>query len=213
MKNLKTYSNFLNESLDELTRDQESFLASTVMGTYTFDDRTGLVNVIGNVIVVNRHLKSLNVDKFPVEFGDVTGNFDCSGCDRLTTLHGAPQRVRGDFMGNRCFGLENLMGSPRVVLKNFSVAGCVNLKSLKGSPDKVFGNYSCTSCQKLTTLEGMTVEVVGNRYVHKCELPADEFNMFSMHREMFVEWLKTGTSFHEFCGRSRGKIKGEKFGI
>ena len=72
---------------------------------------------------------SKDKDGFIINFGKITGNFDCYGLD-LISLKGAPQKVGGYF---RCF-------------KN-------QLTSLEGAPQEVGSDFACNS-NKLTSLKG-----------------------------------------------------------
>ena len=106
----------------------------------------------------NKKLKNFlaeDGDGFTINFGEVTGLFDCSELE-LTSLKGAPQEVGGDF---DCYmnQLTSLEGAPQTVGGSFS---CFDnqLTSLKGAPQKVGGFFDCTSNQ-LTSLEGAPQEV------------------------------------------------------
>ena len=124
---------------------------------------------------------------FTINFGKVTGNFDCSGLDltslkgapqevdegfncsknQLTSLKGAPQKVRGWFYcsDNQFTSLE---GAPREVGENF-VCSINQLTSLEGAPQKVSGNFSC-STNHLTSLEGAPQTVGGSFYCYYNQL-------------------------------------------
>ena len=95
-------------------------------------------------------------DGFTINFGKVTGNFECSYLG-LKSLEGAPQIVDGDFncMNNQ---LTSLKGVPQTVGENFNCSDNY-LTSLEGAPQKVGGHFSCHSNQ-LTSLEGAPQEVV-----------------------------------------------------
>lgn len=90
----------------------------------------GKVNVDGNV-----RLSEKGLTKLPVNFGVVTGYFDCYN-NQLTTLEGAPNSVGGNF-------------------------NCSNnqLTTLEGAPDIVGGNFYCYKNQ-LTTLDGSPSKVL-----------------------------------------------------
>ena len=117
-------------------------------------------------------------DGFTINFGKITGKFDCSRLG-LTSLKGAPQEVGGNF---DCYDnqLTSLEGAPKKVGGNFGCGGnkltslkgapqtvglsfwCSDnqLTSLKGAPQKVNGDFSCRSNQ-LTSLEGAPQTVGG----------------------------------------------------
>jgi hypothetical protein len=98
---------------------------------YTIKD--GLINTDGNVKLIKK------VEKLPVQFGYVGGNFNCRN-NQLTSLEGAPQSVGGYFD-----------------------CGINQLTSLEGAPQTVSGYFYCHNNQ-LTSLEGATKDVVGSFY-------------------------------------------------
>ena len=106
----------------------------TVWGTWD-QDTNGLVSVVGSLSLKGE------MDRLPVLFSRVSGDFEISAC-RLTTLDGCPSFVGGRFVAS--FNLfENLEGGPRVVRGNYySVARCENLKSLDGLADEIRGQFS-----------------------------------------------------------------------
>jgi len=82
----------------------DEWLDKFVDGTWT-RRADGKINVEGHVDMSEREL-----DKIPFQFGEVTGNFDCS-FNNLTSLEGAPEEVGDDF---NCLDnpLESLEGAP-----------------------------------------------------------------------------------------------------
>ncbi len=82
-------------SLDDLRGEDGEYLAGTV-------------NVAGTV-----NLSCLGLERLPVQFGTVSGNFYCYN-NRLTSLEGAPSSVGGNFYcgGNR---LTSLVGVHRIL--------------------------------------------------------------------------------------------------
>ena len=91
-----------------------------------------------------------NKDGFTINFGKVTGYFDCSEL-ALVSLKGAPQEVGGSF---RCSGnyLTSLEGAPKIVGGEFSCS-YNQLTSLEGAPKEVGGWFDC-SYNQLTSLKG-----------------------------------------------------------
>ena len=81
-----------------------------------------IVNVKGNVRVVNESITSLTNGLF--KFGSVGGRFNCSDCNSLKTLEGAPKEVG----------------------RSFNCKGCDSLKTLKGAPKRVGGIFHCGHC-------------------------------------------------------------------
>ena len=124
-------------------------------------------------------LVSEDKDGFTINFGKVTGRFDCSrlgltslkgaptevGVDfkcsnnKLTSLEGAPQKVGGSF---ECYDnqLTSLEGAPQKVGRDFSCS-YNHLTSLKGAPQTVRGCFYCNNNQ-LTSLEGAPIKVGEN---------------------------------------------------
>ena len=102
-------------------------------------------------------------DGFIIDFGEVTGNFNCSDLMRqgihLKSLKGAPQIVDGDFfcVNNRLTSLE---GAPRKVGGDFW-CNYNRLTSLKGAPEIVGKNFKCYG-NLLTSLEGAPKIVGGD---------------------------------------------------
>ena len=120
-------------------------------------------------------------DGFTINFGKVTGKFDCSELG-LKSLKGAPQKVGGDFncsdnqltslkgtpreVGGafKCYKnrLTSLEGVPQTVGEDFY---CYynKLTSLEGAPQKIGRDFSCSGNQ-LTSLEGAPQEVGRSLY-------------------------------------------------
>ena len=97
--------------------------------------------------------------KFPFPFGTVNGDFNCSVCDELISLEGAPKEVSGDFESYSCPKLTSLVGAPEYVGDNFDCTDCPKLTSLEGAPEKVGKNFTCENCPKLTSLEYLPKEI------------------------------------------------------
>ena len=94
-------------------------------------------------------------DGFTINFGKITGNFDCSSLG-LKSLKGAPQEVGGSFdcPYNQ---LTSLKGAPKKVGGSFECQGNW-LTSLKGAPQKIDGGFWCSG-NLLTSLEGAPKKV------------------------------------------------------
>ena len=139
---------------------------------FLYNPQTNRYDYDGNLdrSIVNA-LISEGRDGFTINFGKVTGNFDCSRLG-LKSLKGAPTEVGGNFdcSNNKLTSLEeaptkvdgsfncsenqlsSLEGAPKIVGKDFN---CFenHLTSLKGAPRKVGGDFDCYGNQ-LTSLEG-----------------------------------------------------------
>ena len=100
---------------------------------------------------------SENRNGFLVNFGKVTGTFDCSDLG-LKSLKGAPTEVGGWFIC-RYNGLTSLKGAPTEVGGGFDCSSN-HLTSLEGAPQKIGEWFNC-SYNQLTSLEGAPTEVDG----------------------------------------------------
>jgi len=111
-------------------------------------------------------LSSWALDKLPVKFKEVGGNFFCYD-NNLTTLEGAPEEVGGNFSCGYN-NLTSLKGAPKIVKGYFS---CYNnqLTTLEGSPEEIGDSFICNNNQ-LTTLEGGPKKVGGDFYCHRNKL-------------------------------------------
>ena len=100
-------------------------------------------NIINNFV-------SEDKNGFTINFGKITGYFDCSGLG-LKFLKGAPTEVGGDFLC-RNNQLTSLKGAPKIVGEWFS---CFynKLTSLEGAPKEVGESFDC-SWNQLTSLKG-----------------------------------------------------------
>ena len=135
-------------------------------GYFSFDPKTGLVNIEGKFDCSHQDLEDFK----GVRFGIVDGYFNCSG-NKLKSLYGAPKKVIGriekdgsktrvDLTFDCSFNqLTSLNGSPKKVGQNFY---CNNnlLISLERGPKEVEHCYEC-SYNQLTSLEGSPKEVGG----------------------------------------------------
>ena len=120
-----------------------------------------------------KNFVSEDKDGFTINFGKVTGSFNCSrlgltslkgapqtvggyfGCsdNQLTSLKGAPQTVGGEF-DCRDNGLTSLRGAPQTVGNWFNCSEN-QLTSLEGAPQKVGGWFGCIRNPNLHSLEGI----------------------------------------------------------
>ena len=127
----------------------------------------GIIDVLCDIEVSNKTITSLSNNLF--KFNTITGNFDCRGCNNLTSLEGAPKEVKGYFNCNRCNNLTSLEGAPKEVKKYFNCSRCNNLISLEGAPKEVNEYFDCGDCEKLESLEGAPKEVKGAFYCDFCK--------------------------------------------
>ena len=95
-----------------------SFLSSTYSAfednQYSIykDKDKWVVDVSQRLIVSNYDIQYLTNGLF--EFG-VVKYFDCSDCENLKSLEGAPKVVKGSFICRNCPNLKSLEGAPKEV--------------------------------------------------------------------------------------------------
>jgi hypothetical protein len=130
-------------------------------GIENYTINKGLVDIDGDVDLSNRRL-----NKLPVNFGIVTGTFDCSS-NLLTSLEGSPREVGGYFYC-RYNQLTTLEGSPKEVGGHFNCSKN-QLRTLEGGPTEVSGSFICYS-NLLTSLEGSPSKVGSGFYCRDNQL-------------------------------------------
>lgn len=70
---------------------------TTIIGSYTINkDET--IDVNGSIWLNDNKIKTMPEY---IKFGKIDGNFNCSGCENLESLEGAPEKVDGHFV---CYG-------------------------------------------------------------------------------------------------------------
>ena len=138
---------------EDFLKERESllkkFLYNPQTNRYDYD---GDLNKNDLSIVVSE-----DKDGLIINFGKVTGSFDCSSLG-LKSLKGAPKKVGGKF--DCSFNqLTSLEGAPQTVSGNFY---CYHnkLTSLEGAPKEVGGGFYC-SYNQLIFLKGAPREVGG----------------------------------------------------
>jgi hypothetical protein len=105
-------------------------------------DVDGYVNLLGQLG---------NMEKLPVKFGKVSGDFDCS-MNNLTSLEGCPEYVDSDFF---CYGNK--------------------LTTLEYCPKHVGGYFDCR-WNKLTSLKGVEkCEIIRNFYCIYNNIPPENY--------------------------------------
>ncbi|MBR5298532.1 MAG: hypothetical protein IKU29_11805 [Parabacteroides sp.] len=152
---MKTLNEYIEESIldiDDLIANDDKFIEDwlkkncRLYGPYTI--KNSVVDVNGSVRI-NKNVKSIDI-----QFGNVHGDFDCSECQKLTSLEGCPKWVEYDFDCSGCNSLTSLEGAPEKVEHIFWCKNCTKLETLKGAPKSVGGSFLCTSCVKLKNLKG-----------------------------------------------------------
>ena len=133
-----------------------------------------------------------NIEKIPVKFGEITGDFSCRGCDSLVSLEGAPDKVGGYFDCSACDSLTSLKGAPVEVRGWFSCDDCPSLASLKDASCIIHDTFQCARCTSL---------------------PIEEIEITKESPEIAKHWLKSGLSLKEFKIQKRGLIAAKKIGF
>ena len=152
---------YIKEAINKGRKNYKEIELNRIQSMFTLNPQTNRYDYDGDLD--NNILKELiseNGEGFTINFGKITGSFDCHGLG-LKSLKGAPQKVGGDF---KCFynQLTSLKGAPRDVGGDF---WCSNnkLSSLEGAPQTIGGRFDCSRNQ-LTSLEGVPKEVGGSFY-------------------------------------------------
>jgi len=148
---MKKYWQFIKESRDTEIHD---ICREYDIENYTINEDDS-IDVDDNVSLGGRGL-----ERMPIKFREVTGNFNCS-YNRLNSLEGCPEKVGGNFhCGNN--NLTSLKGGPERVGRYF-YCSLNNLTSLEGCPERVGGHFYC-ECNNLTSLKGGPERVGGDFY-------------------------------------------------
>jgi hypothetical protein len=152
----------VNKPVEEWTNvDIDNFLDDVVL-RYDASDKpwtineNGVVDVDGDVQVFGGEI--LKLDKLPIKFGKVTGDFQCKNVD-LTTLENCPDYVGGKFEVNSNY-LTTLDFFPKNVGRNINLSNN-KLTSLVGLPEKVNGNLEIFR-NSLVNLEGCSKIIDGS---------------------------------------------------
>jgi hypothetical protein len=124
-----------------------------------------------------------NLQKLPISFNTVNGNFDISD-NVLTSLEGSPQKVTGDFIAYKN-EIYSLKGGPKEVGKNFVILKN-NIRSLAKSPSVVGDDFIC-SHNPLTSLEGL-INVSGSIFTSVL-IPTLNYKEFSYHSVITYKYM------------------------
>lgn len=104
---------------------------------YSINDN-GLVDVDGSVTIYG----GIRLDKIPLKFGRVDGNFDCAR-NNLKSLEGCPEWINGSFNCEEN-NLTSLKGCPKYIRYDF-LCMMNKLTSLEGCEDGVYqGQFICS---------------------------------------------------------------------
>ena len=141
----------INKEKEKLKKKELEQKRKELLSKFTLNPQTNRYDCDGTLD--NNILKNfISEDKngFIINFGKITGIFDCSKLD-LISLKGAPQEVGLNFYCNNN-RLTSLKGAPQIVKKNF-YCSYNQLTSLEGAPQTVGGGFKCNT-NKLISLEG-----------------------------------------------------------
>ena len=147
---------YIMKAIDKERKNYKEKEINKLKSIFTFNPQTNRYDYDGNLgNMILKNFVSENKDGFTINFGKVTGNFDCSIIG-LKSLKGAPQEVGGSFDCSWNY-LISLEGAPQKVGRNFKCSEN-QLTSLEGAPQKVSGSFRCYNNQ-LTSLEGAPTEI------------------------------------------------------
>ena len=139
---------------ENLLKERESLLKK-----FLYNPQTNRYDYDGNLYTNDLSiLVSEDKDGFIINFGKITGNFNCYGLG-LTSLKGAPTEV-GKYFNCSNNQITSLEGAPQIVGRDF-YCSYNQLTSLKGAPQTVNGDFACYSNQ-LTSLKGAPQTVGGD---------------------------------------------------
>ena len=158
---------YITEAINKERKNYREKELNKLKYMFTLNPQTNRYDYDGDLDVdIIKNFVSKNKKGFAIDFGKITGYFDCSYFG-LKSLKGAPQEVGGDFYCNSNH-LTSLEGAPQTVGRDFNCSEN-QLTSLKGAPQKVGRDFYCFFNQ-LTSLEGVPKEVGGGFDCHYNQL-------------------------------------------
>lgn len=92
-----------------------------------YNQQTGRYDSLRTAYDIRITDKDLVDGHFPVPFGVIYGDFNCSGCEKLTSLFNAPTEVIGDFNCTRCPELSDIKDIPTDVEGDVTLKYCPKL--------------------------------------------------------------------------------------
>ena len=142
---------YIREAINKERENYKKIELNKLKSMFTLNPQTNRYDYDGDL---NKNILSNFVsednDGFIINFGKITGKFDCSGLN-LTSLKGAPTEVGGWF-GCHSNRITSLKGAPQMVSGSFDCSDN-QLTSLEGAPQKVGEWFDC-SRNELTSLKG-----------------------------------------------------------
>ena len=157
----KELPSYIMEAIDKERKNYKEKEINILKSMFTLNPQTNRYDYDGDLDEkILKNLVSEDNDGFIINFGKVTGKFDCYSLG-LTSLKGSPTEVGRDFYchSNRLTSLE---GAPQIVGRGF-YCNSNQLTSLEGAPQKVGRDFYCFS-NSLTSLEGAPQTVGGVFY-------------------------------------------------
>jgi hypothetical protein len=175
---LLKYTTFIKESKDE----REINIFCKKHGIENYKIVNGVVNVDGDVDVWDQVMR-----RIPIQFGSVTGNFECADCN-LKTLRGCPHYVGGNFI---CYNnnIMTLEGCPQYIGGDMDCTKN-DLENLIGGPVSVGGTMDFGE-NPLRTLEGFPTNHRPDAGIHINDTPIEEIYELFLTRKcipLIVEW-------------------------
>ena len=146
----------LHDLIEKAYKKWEDKYKENIFSKLKLNPQTNRYDYEGNLYRdILKGLVSDDKEGFTINFGKVTGNFDCSIIG-LKSLKGAPTEVGGYFS---CYNnqLTSLKGAPQIVDGNV-YCHSNRLTSLEGAPKEIGGYFRCPHNQ-LTSLEGAPQKV------------------------------------------------------
>ena len=140
----------------ELNKEQIEFLDARVVGRWSINKKTGLVDIEGDCYCNDEEL----TDFKGVRFGVIEGSFYCQN-NKLTSLDGAPIKVKLNFNCSDNY-LTSLEGGPEKVGLYYDCSKN-KLVTLKGAPISHRYQFICSD-NKLKDLVGAPNEIINSRW-------------------------------------------------
>ena len=156
------FKNILDDDDAYLSKIDKLIVREWIMTNYHINGDLTISNDFVADCSEHVHVKNKNIELLTnglFRWGEVGESFYCDGCDKLTSLKGAPEKVGRCFGCSGCSGLTTHKGAPKKTDNGFYCNGCENLTSLKGAPEEVGWSFVCSYCKNLTSLEGAPEKV------------------------------------------------------
>lgn len=119
----------------------------SIKGTYTISEE-GNVSIKGDIHFLDSFNQS-PYGHFPIQFDTIKGNFNCSNCQNLISLHGSPVYVMRYFLCKNNRNLMTTAGGPRTVGGDYDVSGCIALQEVAEDLKTVARWLNLKGCEQL----------------------------------------------------------------